>query len=151
MNSWLRGFLPKDEYKERLYLYFLAEGMVVFFLMSVVMLFVQPQLEHGTVWTFLIPIISFVLYVYGRYILSGVEYTDIATEHEYKCAIRMIFKKSLVFSVLYLVVTIIVYVPHFPKNIIEQCMFALFVGGIHFVVQYFSLKYSYKKNKHILD
>ena len=151
MKSWLRSALPKDEYKEKLYLYILVEGTVVLLLTTVIMLFAQPQVEDYAAWHFLIPLISFILYVYGRYIFSGIEYTEVATKTEYQQAFALIRRKSLSFFVLFFILSMCVNFPGNITQLIETFSFALFVGIVHFIFEFLSLKRSYSKNKALVD
>ncbi|KSU87447.1 hypothetical protein AS180_12895 [Priestia veravalensis] len=79
-ESWLSCILPDDEYKAQRIVYFLGEGA----LGSLGFLLIGTQVSSA--WNIPIqllagiPIILFVAYVFIRYIVSGIEYTNVMSE-----------------------------------------------------------------------
>ena len=99
----------------------------------------------------LLPIAIFLLYVLGRYILSGIEYADIATEDSYKKELRSIVMKTSSFVILFFLFYVIFL--GLPANInewMETIVLIVFAGLLWFFVNYISLKRSYNKNKDLL-
>ncbi|WP_026907311.1 hypothetical protein [Paucisalibacillus globulus] len=151
MKSWLAFFIPSDEYKEKRMLYFLSEGAILLLLSLVVMVICNQFYPMNTGLALLIPIAIFLFYVMGRYILSGIEYTDIATETAYKKEIKRILNKIggivVIYALLYLLIV------GFPANNTEWIDFIgllLVVGVLWFFTSFISLKRSYKKNRELL-
>ncbi|MER1999022.1 MAG: hypothetical protein ABS882_04540 [Lysinibacillus sp.] len=78
MNSWLKIFLPNDEYKERQMLFFLAEASVLQVIVILVLMFVSKLLVPLSLsFALIICLASVIFYVGIRYIFSGIEYTDV--------------------------------------------------------------------------
>ncbi len=151
MKSWITYLLPNDEYKEKRILYFFSEGAIILFLSLVGMIICNKFFTISLKVELLIPVVIFLLYVSGRYILSGNEYTDIATESSYKRELRSIVVKTSSFVILFLLLYVIYF--GFPNTINEWTeIFALLVGIalFWFLASYISLKLSYNKNKELL-
>ncbi|WP_257830966.1 hypothetical protein [Salipaludibacillus agaradhaerens] len=93
----------------------------------------------------------FLFYVCGRYIVSGIEYTDVATEETYRKAFRLIVIRTMGFVVIFLSLYII-----FMNGLtsltegIELLVLLISVSLVWFLSSYISLKRSYKKNKELL-
>src|SRR5690606_18111272 len=109
MKSWITFLIPNDEYKEKRMLYFLAEGGILLFLSLVIMVICNQYFLMNTSTALLILVTIFLFYVSARYTLSGIEYTDVATESSYKKELKHIRTKTvsfvLIFILLYLVLS----------------------------------------------
>jgi hypothetical protein len=151
MKTWLSFLLPSDEYKEKKMLQFLSEGGVLLFLSLIAALignqYIQLQgIDNEVVLLILSGI--FVLYVSSRYILSGMEYTDISSDREYKKELRRITNKILIFFVTFLLLYL--WADKLPSNlfgwfsIIGPLLGTCFIW---YLASYLSLKNSYNKNR----
>ena len=151
MKSWLSFLLPDDEYKERRLLYFFSEGAIILFL-TLLLMIISNRIFHLEVETaLLISIAIFLFYVSGRYILSGMEYTDIATVHSYKREIKHIFSKTCSFTVIFMLLYVFVEgIPNDADGWISIVGLIVSVSFVWFITSYISLKRSYKKNKELL-
>ena len=104
MKSWLKIFLPQDEYKERQMLIFLAEAAVLqVILILALMIISQLFFPMPSKLMLIICVFSIILYVGVRYIFSGIEYTDISTEKEYKKQVNLLRVKSIGFAAIFFI------------------------------------------------
>ncbi|AUD15080.1 hypothetical protein CW734_17125 [Planococcus sp. MB-3u-03] len=65
-------------------MHFLSEGAIILFLSLLVTLISSRFINFDTETVLFLHVVLFVIYVLGRYIISGIEFTNIATEQEYK-------------------------------------------------------------------
>ncbi len=151
MDSWISFLLPNDEYKKLKMLYFFAEGAIMLFLFLIVMTVGNRYFNVNIEVILLASIALFLFYVCGRYIVSGIEYTDVATEETYRKAFRLIVIRTMGFVVIFLSLYII-----FMNGLtsltegIELLGLLISVSLVWFLSSYISLKRSYKKNKELL-
>ncbi|SHG77582.1 hypothetical protein [Ornithinibacillus halophilus] len=151
MKSWISFLLPNDEYKKKRMLYFFSEGSIILLLTLVGMSILNNYIDIKTEVSLLLAIAIFLSYISGRYIISGMEYTDVVTEGAYRKELKHIFVRTggfaSIFMLLYLVVTGI---PNSQSEWIEIIALLLSVSLLWFITSYISLKRSYKKNKELL-
>lgn len=157
MKTWLSIFLPKDEYKERQMLVFLAEAAVLQVILVLALLIINAVIVPMTTkFIFVICLYSIILYAGGRYIFSGIEYTEITTEKEYKNQVKILQIKSIGFFAVYLILAILLNlfgVYAFFEGRVERIEFfgVLALAAIFlFVTQFISLRNSYMKNKDLM-
>ncbi|WP_186578208.1 DUF3278 domain-containing protein [Aquibacillus kalidii] len=151
MKSWISYLLPNDEYKEKRMLYFLSEGAVILFFSLIIMIICNNLFNISGENATLLSSAIFLFYVSGRYILSGIEYTDIATEHSYKKELKSIFSRTCSFVVIYMLFYL--FVVKIPSNLnewIDAIGLLLSISLVLFFTSYISLKRSYNKNKELL-
>ena len=111
MKTWIKIFLPDDEYKERQMLIFLAEAAVLqAVLILVLMMISQLFFPMSSKLMLVICLFSIILYVGIRYIFSGIEYTDISTEKEYKKNVKVLRVKSIGFFAISIIVGIFTFI-----------------------------------------
>ena len=151
MKSWISFLMPVDEYKEKRMLYFFAEGGILLFLSLVLMMIGNKYFSLDVEFILLSAIILFILYVFARYIVAGIEYTEVATEMAYKKELRVILVKSSTFLVGYtLLYLLFVGIPSSQSDWINLIGVSLCVSIVMFLINYISLKRSYNKNKELL-
>lgn len=151
MKSWLSFFLPNDEYKEKKMLYFMSEGAIILFFSLIVMIVCNKYFNLEVETVLLLAIAIFLFYVLGRYIISGIEYTDISTEKEYRKELRVIFIRTIGFVVIFITLYLFfINVPSSFNKWIEILALLICVSIGWFLSSYISLKRSYKKNKELL-
>ena len=150
-KSWLSIFLPEDEYKEKRILYFLAEAAILLIVSLIVISIINLYVNISVEVLLLISISIFLLYVTGRYIFSGIEYTEVATEKAYKKQ-----KKKLVLDTLgFLLAFIGIYflLEGLPRDrsdwVVTIGLFAT-LAVVSFIINVISLKRSYRKNRELL-
>jgi len=154
MRSWITFLLPSDEYKEKRMLYFFSEGGCILVLSLIAFLLANklsfiPNLNLETV--LLSAIAIFILYVSGRYILSGIEYAEIATKAAYKKELRdILIKISGFIGIFMLLYMIFVEVPASSEKWLDILGLLLGTSIVWFLASYLSLRNSYKKNKDLL-
>ncbi|ALC80263.1 MULTISPECIES: hypothetical protein [Bacillus] len=149
-KSWISILLPNDEYKKQKMVYFFAESSLVLLVVLIILFgLVQmfPSWDLGTDHVIGICIITFLLYVGGRYTFSGIEFTEIATEKAFQREKKLIIFKSISFVVIFLVLYLLFY--RIPGT--REILFVLLSGFFMFLSSYISLKRSYNKNKEILE
>lgn len=88
MKSWLSFFLQTDEYKENKIMQYLAEGSIILVLSLASLFMVNSQYHIETQIALALPLIIYFIYVLTRYILSGLEYANVATKEDYKKELR---------------------------------------------------------------
>lgn len=150
MKSWISFLIPDDEYKEKRMLYFCAEGGILLFLFLILTMILNKFASIDLDFSLLLAIFIFLFYVFGRYIVAGIEYTEVSTETDYKKELKAIFVKAITFFVGYtMLYLILVDTPSSISSWIELIAFLLFVSIVMFLINYISLKRSYNKNKEL--
>ncbi|WP_071459389.1 hypothetical protein [Bacillus massilinigeriensis] len=153
MNSWLSFLLPDDEYREKKTLYFLSEGSIILLLFLSGVFIINryiPRLQIDLEFSIFIAIWIFIGYVFLRYIISGMEYTDISTDGTYKSKLKVIIIKSCGFVMIFNLVYSVFILPNSISEWFEIIAVSIIGGLILFLLDYISLKKSYKKNKVLL-
>ncbi|MBH0173569.1 DUF3278 domain-containing protein [Fictibacillus sp. 23RED33] len=151
MKSWMSFLLPDDEYKERKMLYFFSEGAILLFLSLFVMLIGNKSFHLDAQTILLVAMGIFLFYVSGRYILSGIEYTDISTERAYKKELKATIMKTVGFIAIFLTIYLLfIGVPTSLNKWLEISGLLVSVSVVKFLSTYISLKRSYQKNKELL-
>jgi len=157
VKTWLKIFLPQDEYKERQMLIFLAEAAVLQVVVVLALMVISQLFFPMTSKLMLIIcLFSIILYVGIRYIFSGIEYTDISTEQEYKKQVKLLRVKSLAFGVIYFILAVFFNlfesVSFFDTREDEVDFFIVLAIAVVFLfgTQYISLRKSYMKNKDLM-
>lgn len=151
MKSWVSFLIPDDEYKEKRMLYFFSEGAIILFISLIVMIISNKYFNLSVEFVLLFLIAIFLFYVSGRYIISGIEYTDIVTEQAYKKEVRVIFNRTIVFVVIFISTYLIfVNVPSSRNEWFEILGLLSSFCIVMFFSSFISLKCSYKKNKKLL-
>ncbi|MGM8366665.1 hypothetical protein ACLIBG_14510 [Virgibacillus sp. W0181] len=107
MKSWISFLLPNDEYKRKSMLYFYSEGAIILCTSLIVMLICSNYFKMDVGIVLLLSIAIFLLYVTTRYIVSGIEYTEVATEKAYKIELKVIFVRVIGFIIIFTVLNII--------------------------------------------
>ncbi|MEI2466745.1 hypothetical protein [Niallia taxi] len=157
MKSWIAYFLPDDEYKEKQILVFITEAAILQILSIILMLSLTVFLDFFKAETILlISCVIFLIYVTARYILSGIEYSDITTEKAFKKERRAILLKTSVFVSFSLIILGIITIFNVSVLFANEDDWMAFIGLLisasilMFGANYISLKRSYRKNKELL-
>ncbi|MEJ8777185.1 DUF3278 domain-containing protein [Pseudogracilibacillus sp. ICA-222130] len=152
MKSWLSFLLPDDEYREKKTLYIFSEGSVILllFLIGVFIINKFPSLQIDLEFSLFIAIWIFIGYVFLRYIISGMEYTDIFTEQAYKRQLKVFIIKSCGFVIIFNLAYSVFMLPNSISKWFEIITVSIMGGLVLFFVDYISLKKSYKKNRELL-
>lgn len=147
MKSWMSFFLPDDEYREKMMLYFFSESAVILLLSLVGMIVYNHYFDISVVNASLISILIFLVYITGRYAATGIEYTDVTTDKAYKKALKVIFIRVIGFFVILVSVYLLL---EGSDKWLRLILLTLSASIIWFFVSLFSLKRSYNKNKDLL-
>ncbi|EIM08193.1 hypothetical protein A1A1_01770 [Planococcus antarcticus DSM 14505] len=154
-KTWIANLLPTDEYREKRFLYFVAEsvfilGIMLSLYLSVDLFFVALDVPGNLLALFSLGFLS--IYIVLRSTLTGIEFSQVATSKNFKAE-----KRSKVYGALrFWIISIIVYglFKGIPSNLEEaldilgpSTLAAIFL----FILSYLSLRKSYNKNKELLD
>ena len=157
MKTWLSIFLPKDEYKERQMLIFLAEAAVAQVILVLVLFMIsQVFLPLPSKFILVICLFSIIIYTGIRYIFSGIEYTEISTEKEYKNQIKALRGKSIGFLAMYVVLCVMFELTGLVSffegsmNTLDFFIVSIIAAVLLFGTQYVSLRKSYLKNRDLM-
>lgn len=151
MKTWISFLLPADEYKEKRFLYFISEGAIIQILSLITMLVFNEYLNLSVNIVLLLSIAIFLFYVSLRYVLSGIEYTDITTETAYKKEVKVILSRTSVFIIIYMLSYIfLIGVPKGSNEWFDFWGLLLGISIVMFLSSFISLKRSYEKNKELL-
>lgn len=155
MNSWLNVFLPNDEYKKQRVLYFLAEGGGLLALYLILMLIFMDYftiIKWSSFLTIGLGLIIFIFYVFFRYTLSGIEYTDIMTDSQLHKSKKELRKKSIWMSAFMIVGLYINYfISSQNGDWYDPLGIGILAGIFMYIFELISLKRSYRKNKDLID
>lgn len=136
------NLLARDEYKQQQISKFIVEGALLQFATSSVMmaLFVFTSIEPFIL--LMIPCLIFLFYVLVRYILSGIEFTEVFTKEEYKQMRKKNLIRSLSFSVVFAIQLWL-----FGRSTVDIIAIALIAGLIWLFMDTISLHKSFRKNQ----
>ncbi|MGD6969372.1 DUF3278 domain-containing protein [Rossellomorea vietnamensis] len=153
-KSWLSNFLPKDEHKEKNILYFLAESTIILVVLCITFLFVDRffSLSDDFNGNLLVSGILglIIIYTFLRYIFSGVEYTNIFSSKDYKKEKKSIILQSFKFLFIFIVLYLIFFgIPGEEEGWIDIIGLSIFIVFFLSLINYISLKRSYKMNKEL--
>lgn len=147
MKSWIAFLLPRDEYKEKMMLYFLAEGAVILLLALVGMLVYSNYFNITITNALLLSILIFAMYVTARYSTSGIEYTNVTTIKAFKKETKEIATRTIVFFVMLVLLYLLLEGTDKWLNLV---FLTLGISITWFLLSFISLKRSYHKNKDLL-
>ncbi|WP_416150137.1 DUF3278 domain-containing protein [Salipaludibacillus sp. HK11] len=151
MKSWITFLLPSDEYKEKKMLYFYSEAAILLFFSLIMMVIINEFFNIDVEIVLLVLIAIFLFYVTTRYIVSGIEYTDVTSEQAYKKEIRVISIRTIGFVVIFIsFYMIFIEIPVSRNEWFEIVGLLLSSSFIMFFASYLSLRRSYKKNNELL-
>ncbi|GGE71867.1 hypothetical protein [Priestia taiwanensis] len=146
MNSWITKFLSNDEYKQKQLLAFIAEGAIIQLVGSFLIFALHLYYGIDILFMFAMPVI-FLFYVFGRYLLSGIEYTDLFTEEDYKKKRNRFFFIELPGYTITLFVLQLILIQDRP--LIDIIGVTITSNTLLIVVRLVSLRRSYKKNRNL--
>ncbi|RCW76879.1 DUF3278 domain-containing protein [Saliterribacillus persicus] len=151
MKTWISFLLPEDEYKEKKVLHFISEGAIILFVYLIAMLFLNRYFNFTIEVVLLTSIAIFLFYVYGRYIISGIEYTEVSTKKSYRKELKVILVRISTFIGLFLLASLVFTgVPGNRNEWIDGAGLLLGISIVMFSSNFISLRSSYKKNKELL-
>lgn len=153
MKNSLLFFLPSDEYKRNKIKGFFSEALLLVILVNVILLisiqFSNKDFMNNAFFAF-INIVIPAGYILIRYILSGIEYAAIFTSTDYSKENKRLVKNSFKFFVMFALLTLIFKgIPSDFKETAEIVGVALIAAMMLMLINWLSLKSSYKKNKNL--
>lgn len=158
IRSFLNVFLPEDEYKRLRVLYFLAEAAFLMIGLLIVGLLINKMFLKWSIDADLLSIVllltaSFmVIYVYLRYVFSGIEYPDVSSRKSYQGALRIAAKRAFFTGLIFLVVFFLVKgLPHTVSELQELVMLPMIFMVLHCTVDLVSIRQSAKKNRDLVE
>ncbi|MEN1968680.1 hypothetical protein WMZ97_11480 [Lentibacillus sp. N15] len=154
-KTWIAKLLPNDEYREKRLLYFIAEAVFILGAFIVVYLLIgsfTAVINMSADTLGLLSIGFLIMYITLRYSFTGIEYPNITTHKRYKREIRSKIFYSINFWIIFVVIyTISKGIPSNLKETLDIVGPGTLAAIFLFILHYFSLKKSYKKNKELLD
>lgn len=154
MKTWISFLLPEDEYKEKKILHFFAEGafvLLVFLVGSLLLSRFMPIAAEFLEIYLLLAIFVFCGYVFIRYIFSGIEYAEVASEGTYHMQVKRIRKNSLRFFAVFVVLVLLFKgLPGNFMEIVEAVAVPSIAAILMFLANSFSLRNSYRKNRELI-
>lgn len=148
MKSWISVFLPKDEYKEKKMLFFIAEGSLISIL-GIVMMFIASSFIDLSLQLVLFTVVGLnVGYITVKYTFSGIEYSDVASKPSFKREVKGMIRGTIRFVSIFFLLQVLIFR---GEEWISLIATAIIAGVFWFLIHYASLKSSFKKNKKLLD
>src|SRR5699024_5602521 len=153
-NTFLYRILPQDEYKRMNLLYYSAESALLAMIIlggSAIVHFYFIELTKMIDWILFMPFLM-VFYITIRYIISGMEHTNVATKSQFFKKRHDILIQSLISMVVIFIVSLLFKgFPDQMKAYAEIVLFSVIFGLFFYLFNLFSLKKSYQMNKHLND
>jgi len=149
IKSWISFLLPNDEYKRQRILHFFAEGSILL-LIYLGLAFTTVNLTNWNLDLEVIlglAIVLFISYTFVRYTLSGIEYTDISTDKQYKKERNSFVQKSIIFGFTFFTISLFF---TGSREWIETLSISIIASLLLFLINYISLKRSFKNNKDVM-
>ncbi|GIP64431.1 hypothetical protein J32TS6_29860 [Virgibacillus pantothenticus] len=153
-HSFLHVFLPKDEYKRMRVVRFLAEAAVILAIMLILTVLISSWFAwslDGMLLAF--AAFSFILiYTYLRYILSGIEFTDVINKENYSKTKRNLRKRAIRFGAIFFIVLLLIRgIPNSWIDFLDILGPSVLASIFMLIFDRLSLKKSYEKNKELLE
>lgn len=154
-KTWIANLLSKDEYREKRFLYFVAESVLILSILFFLYLIIDSFLIDLNVAGDMMALISLgflSIYILLRSTLTGIEYPEIATKERYKEEKRSKAYESIRFGILFIIVYGVF--KGIPANLQEAVNVigpAILAAIFFFLLNYISLRKSYSKNRELLD
>lgn len=154
-KTWIANLLSKDEYREKRFLYFVAEsvfilGVFLFLYLIIDSFFVALHVAGDTMALLSLGFIS--TYILLRSTLTGIEHPEIATKARYTEKKRSKVFGSIRFGILFIIVYgVFKGIPNNLQEVMNIIGPATLAAIFFFILNYLSLKKSYRKNKELLD
>ncbi|SNZ02499.1 hypothetical protein SAMN05421503_0124 [Terribacillus aidingensis] len=153
-NTWIRFLLPDDEYKRRNIMSYFAEAAILQLGVLVIMLILSRTglISMDSELVLLLLLFGSAAYIGIRYILSGMEYTDIMTEKAFRKERKRIAVKSITFFLFFVGIYSLFYLFGAVSTSPVAILGVSILGAvILFITDYASLRRSYQKNKELID
>lgn len=154
-KTWIANLLSKDEYREKRFLYFVAESVLILSILLFLYLIVDSFLIDLNVPGDMMALISLgflSIYILLRSTLTGIEYPEIATKARYKKEKRSKIYGSIRFGILFIIVYgVFKGIPANLQEVVNVIGPATLAAIFFFLLNYISLRKSYSKNREILD
>ncbi len=133
---------------------FLAEAAVMVAVMLILTIFINSWFDwnlDGMALAF--AAFSFIIiYTYIRYILSGIEFTDVINKANYSKTKRNLRKRAIHFGAIFFIVLLLHRgIPHSWIDFMDILGLSVLAAIIMLIFDRLSLKKSYQKNKELLE
>lgn len=154
-KTWIANLLSKDEYREKRFLYFVAESVLILSILLFLYLIVDSFFINLNVPGDMMALISLgflSIYILLRSTLTGIEYPEIATKARYKEEKRSKVYGSIRFGILFIIVYgVLKGIPANLQEVVNVIGPAILAAIFFFLLNYISLRKSYSKNRELLD
>lgn len=138
------NLLAQDEYRQQRTSKFVVEGALFQFILSFIMIALYIYTEIEPMILLAIPVFFFSFYILLRYILSGIEYSEVFSKDEYMQMKKRNIFRSIGFATVFAVILILV-----KRSIFESVAVAFIAGVLWLIMDTISLHKSYRKNKEL--
>jgi len=154
-KTWITNLLSKDEYREKRFLYFVAESVFILGIILSLYLIIDSLFVALNVAGDMMALLSLVFlstYILLRSTLTGIEYPEVATLNKYREEKRSNVYGAIRFGILFLILYgIFEGIPSNLQEVFNIVGPAILVAIFFFILNYLSLRRSYRKNKDLLD
>lgn len=154
-KTWIANLLSKDEYREKRFLYFVAESVLILSILLFLYLIVDSLLIDLNVTGDMMALMSLgflSIYILLRSTLTGIEYPEIETKARYKKEKRSKVYGSIRFGILFIIVYgVFKGIPANLQEVVNVIGPATLAAIFFFLLNYISLRKSYSKNRELLD
>lgn len=154
-KTWISKLLPKDEYREKRMLYFFTEAAIILGVLLVLYTVLALYIPILDIPGSIIALLSFMFlmtYITIRSILTGIEHPDVATEKRFKKQKRTSILTAISFMGIFIISSLLIKgIPSNVEDVLDIIGPAFLAAIFFFIINYVSLKKSYKKNKELLD
>ncbi|MEG7283874.1 DUF6773 family protein [Bacillus sp. 0909A] len=148
-------FVFKDEYVEKKMTQFYGEAGFILAALMLIDFIIRGFVLQRDPMEYMVSGVGFVVfagYILIRYLLSGLEHPEIATEVTYRKKRKEIMAASLTTGVMFFIISILFTgYPHTLNEWLEALMLAILFFFFYFIINFLSLRRSFLKNKELDD
>lgn len=143
-NMNIFNLLAQDEYRQQRTSRFIVEGALFQLILSFIMIALYLNTEIKPLILLAIPVFFFLIYIVLRYIISGIEYSEVFSKDEYMQMKKRNIFRSIGFATVFAVMMILV-----KSSIFESIAVAFIAGVLWLIMDTISLSKSYRKNQEL--
>ncbi|MEK4091750.1 hypothetical protein [Viridibacillus sp. FSL H8-0110] len=134
------NLLAQDEYRQQRTSRFIVESALFQLILSFIMIALYLNTEIKPLILLAIPVLFFLIYIVLRYIISGIEYSEVFSKDEYMQMKKRNIFRSISFATVFAVMMILVK---------ESIAVAFIAGVLWLIMDTISLSNSYRKNQEL--
>ncbi len=150
--KWIK---PGDEYVEKKMTQFFSEAGTIVAAILFLDMIIRGLILGRPASEYIVSAIGFAVYagwILFRYLLSGFEYPEIAGQAAYRKKRKEITALSLASGIIFaILVLIFTGIPKHPGSWFDFIMIVMLFVFFHFLINFISLRKSFRKNQDLLD